>query len=87
MKVELQRPSLVRTRKALEEYDASQMHRDSLLENIETDEDVKKWNQVEKESLDRVRVAFYEDTKDRNSKSNCMLLDLPTLRGWAKRFL
>ena len=86
MELKLQRPSLVHTRAALKTYNETRKERDDYLDAAETDGEVYKWNLMEKAALDKVREAFFEDTKDRNSKDNCMILDLPTLEKWAKEF-
>ena len=86
MELKLVKLRLYKTKAALEEYDASLPSRDKLLDNVRSDADVVKWNREEQIALDKVREAFYEDSKDRNSRSNCMLVDLPTLREWVEEF-
>ena len=73
---------LPNTKAALKEYGATQPKRDRLVENVKTDIDVEHWEQEEEDALNKVRQAFYEDTKDRNSLDNCMLLSLKILRAW-----
>jgi uncharacterized protein YecA (UPF0149 family) len=86
MDIKLPRLNLVHTRAALKKYHETLPERETYLDNAETDGEVYKWNLMEKAALDEVREAFHEDTKDRNSKDNCMILDLPTLEKWAKEF-
>ena len=68
------------TRRALAIYDATWKDRQKLWDAVETDADVAKADAADKEALDNVRRAFYEDTKDRNSLGNCMIATLSYLR-------
>lgn len=65
---------------AIDEYDKTASIREALFEAVRTNDDVIEWVQAEKEAVDKVRRAFYEDTKDRNSKSACMIVDIHTMR-------
>ena len=68
------------TKVALEEYDMGQPKRQRLYDAAGTDEEVRTWETREKEDLDKVRRAFFEDTKHHNSLDNCMIVDLKFLR-------
>jgi hypothetical protein len=65
-------PDLTRTKEALAVYDAGGDERDAMLGRSETNDDVKAWEQAVKEAGDKVRLAFWEDTRDRNSKDTIM---------------
>lgn len=72
---------LTNLRAALAEYDAGKPARDQMLDNAQSDLDVEKWRELEDGAAEKVRVAFYEDSKDRNSLSNCQACSLQWLRG------
>lgn len=72
------------TSKALQRYDASQADRDRLLEVADTTAAFRAWEQIEKAALDRVREAFFEDTKGVNCRDNCMIADLAFMRRCVK---
>lgn len=68
------------TKAALEKYDSTQSDRDFLWENPKSDWDVLHAQNQDQDAIDRVREAFYEDTKDRNSRDNCRVVKLGWLR-------
>ena len=76
-------PDMSNTAEALERYDAQQTAIFEKWENAETDEDVDEAERFEKKCVDEVRRAYFEDTKDRNSLDNCMLLSV----GWARQLV
>jgi hypothetical protein len=76
---------LVRTKAALEAYDADEARRDKLLDDVKTDADVAAWEREEEAALEKVRRAFHEDTADRNSWSQAKVVDLATLREWVEK--
>ena len=71
---------LTRTRAALELFDRGEPALDAQLDRAETDEEVSQWSQAHKAASDQVREAFYQDTKDRNCRENCMIVELSWLR-------
>ena len=62
------------------EFDAGKPARDKMLDDPQTDAEVVAWDDAEQNALRAVRLAFYEDSKDRNHRDNCMLADLRWLR-------
>lgn len=83
---------LANTRKALCHYDqplrvmARNEAFDKVLDNKNsTDKDIKNaFDELEK-AENKVREAFFEDTKSINSHDNCMKIGLDALRVWCKR--
>lgn len=75
-------PSLARTAAALEEWERTEAARDQLLDAATTDDKLGEWKRAEREALEKVAEAFFQDTKDRNSRENCSLVGLRTLREW-----
>lgn len=65
-------PDLSRSKAALEEYDRTQPERDAMILNARTNEDVAAWQKAEDDAITKVRDAFWEDTKDRNSRETIM---------------
>lgn len=45
-----------------------------------------KWIAAEDAAKERVAAAFFEDTKDRNTRANCSLVDIQTLREWVSKY-
>lgn len=72
------------TKQALRVYDAHRIVRNALWEAASVGEifDIYVAEQADKEAEDLVRQAFYEDTKEFNSKDHCKLIhpDDPWLR-------
>ena len=77
---------LSNTRAALARYDATQPARDAYLDKAETDGQVYRWMLDQRIAADQVREAFFQDTQDRNSHDNCMIVDIAWLRDLARRF-
>jgi len=71
---------LTKTRAALELFDRGEPLRDAQLDKAETDDDVSQWSETQKLASNQVREAFFQDTKDRNCRDNCMLVSLSWLR-------
>ena len=67
---------LTRTRAALAQFDAGKPARDKMLDDAQTDAEVVAWDDAEQSALRVVRLAFYDDSKDRNRRDNCMLAGL-----------
>jgi len=65
---------------ALEVYDKGAQEREALFDNATTDGDVYCALLMDKRAADRIRVAFADDTADRNSLENCMIVDLAWVR-------
>lgn len=57
---------------ALDNWYNTKPERDALFNAIKRDKDVILWEVMEKVAADLVREAFYEATKDRNSRVNVM---------------
>jgi len=72
--------NLTRTKAALAIFDAGEPALDAQLDRAATDEEVDQWSQAHKAASDQVREAFFQDTKDRNCRENCMIVDLAWLR-------
>jgi len=71
---------LPHTRKALAEYDRTQHVRDWLCDRVSTDQDVKDWQAACNAAIAEVQEAFYQDTKDRNSRDHCKYADITWMR-------
>ena len=57
---------------ALDKFYATESNRDAQLSACKTMKDVDKWEAMVKVAKRPVREAFYEATKDRNSRDNVM---------------
>lgn len=68
------------TRKALIEFDAGAAERQRLWDSIESNQDVEAAVAADNAAKNKVREAFYEDTKDINSKENCMCVEVDFMR-------
>lgn len=73
-------PTFKRTKAALALYDAGEPARDAQLDRAEHEGEVYRWISDQKIAVDQVREAFFQDTKDRNSHDNCMIVDIAWLR-------
>ena len=73
------------TKKALAKFDATQAHRDAVMQLIKSDEDLKAWQRMENIALRVVQTAFHHDTQDRNSLENCKLMGIDRLRELVER--
>lgn len=74
------------TVRALAWYDSTQPARDAKGESVETDRDVELWMAEERLALNTVRNAFFEDTKDRNSRSGCDVVSLSFIRELVSKY-
>lgn len=72
------------TKRALAAYDRSAAKREARFNSIESNEDFRKYEAVERVALTRVQVAFAIDTFDRNSLDNCLRISIPDLRKMAE---
>lgn len=80
---ELARPERFRnTREALRVWDAEQPELDRQLVSIKDGIDFAEWQAAEHHARERLAQAFYADTKDLNTLTNCRLVDPETLRRW-----
>lgn len=77
---------LPRTVKALKVYDEGKRARSKQWSAAHSDEAVLAALNTEAEALLKVRLAFYEDTKDRNQLNHCLIVDLPFLRGLCEKY-
>jgi hypothetical protein len=68
------------SRVALAEFDRGAPARDLLLDEASIYLDVKAWELIEKQATDAVRLAFYQDTREINSLSTCMIVDIAFIR-------
>ncbi len=57
---------------ALDHFYATKSERDAMLDAVQNDADVGKWEAVDKAAIDLVREAFYAATSDRNSRDTVM---------------
>ncbi len=75
------------TRKAISEYDARRTARNALYSNAKTIEDLEHAVSTNRTAVERVRSAFYKDTKDRNNPDQARLVhpDDPWLRSLVLR--
>lgn len=71
---------------ALAEYDRTKPDRDALFEQIDSNEDVEAWEAEELAALRKVQEAFYEVTRDRNSRETCMCVGLGFMRSLAEKY-
>lgn len=85
---EEKKPSFQRTAAALAVYDADREARKRLWDEIDSDAGVLAAQRVDKEAADKVREAFYKDTKEYNSRTNAYLIhpDESYLRDIVKRY-
>lgn len=67
-------------RDALVEYDRTQPARDKLWDDIVNEYEYQVAQDANGEALRKVREAFYEVTKDRNSYDSCMKVDIKFAR-------
>ena len=76
--------SFTNSKAALVIYDADDPRRLALCNAISDAPDPMKacdvWEAAEKEALEKLQQAFWEDTKDINSREICRLADVGTLR-------
>ncbi len=68
------------TRAALEVYDAGIPIRDAAWNKVESDADVFAAGKADQDALALVQSAFYEDTKDINSRANCSHIHITDAR-------
>lgn len=69
---------------ALSNYDRVKGEFDTKLREVESSEDIFAIEAEEAAALDQVREAFYQATKDRNSRESCMRIDIDFARKIAK---
>lgn len=74
MSKKIWKPPLVNLVAALTEYDRTAPARQVKWDAVQTNEDVNACLAMDKEADDKVREAFYQDTKDRNSKDRAYLV-------------
>jgi hypothetical protein len=68
---------------ALHEYEASREARDKEFIATKNTREMKAWARKEKIAREKVADAFFEDTKDYNSREKCSLPSIKVLREWA----
>lgn len=73
------------TRKALVEFDEMAAQRAHAWTTIETNDEVEACAAADTAALNKVREAYYLDTKDINSRENCMRVDLEFMRKMVER--
>lgn len=78
--------TVVKTQAALIVYDAGLKDREAALGAVRTDDDYTSYLADEQAALDMVGEAFYEDTKDRNSRESAMAADLSFKRMLVARY-
>lgn len=72
-------------RDAIAAFDAGKAERDRLWAIAESNDDIEAACAARQKALDAVREEFWELTKDRNSRKNCMIVDLEFMRRIAAR--
>lgn len=78
---------LENTKKALEHFDSVDspfLH--WIIDHAKTETQVALWQKGKKEAEDKVRKAFFEDTKDQNCLDNCMIVSLSWLRELVEKY-
>lgn len=68
---------------ALAEYDRTAVERQHKWDTVESSDDVDAADQADKDALVKVQDAFFEVTRDRNSRDNCGLADIASIREYA----
>ena len=63
---------LTRTRAAIAQFREDEARLFAELENVQTNADVLVWDAKWKAAADKVRLAYYEDTSDRNQAKTVM---------------
>lgn len=71
---------MLHCRKALLEFDAGQAERDRVFKIVENMETAQVAFDAEDSAIEKLRLAFYEDTKDRNSRADCMEVGVDFVR-------
>jgi hypothetical protein len=77
--------TLENTRRAVAEYDANLPALDKMLWDAQSDAEVIAWKDASRLAKEKVKEAFYQDTKDRNSRENCHLVPVNILREMVAR--
>lgn len=70
---------LPHTAVALKIYDEGHAVRETLFYTTRGDDDA--WGRAVRDAIQKVQDAFFEDTKDHNSRDNCCLVSI----GWLKQ--
>lgn len=63
------------TKAALIVFDATKPEYDSLWEKVDSEEKMKAAQLFDQLAMNKVREAFFEDTKEFNSREHCMLIN------------
>lgn len=71
---------------ALAEYDRTAAERQRLWDSIACNADVTAAEAADRDALAKVQDAFYEVTRDRNSRDNCRRVDIDFMRRIAARY-
>jgi hypothetical protein len=69
---------------ALNAYDLAMLEVNKLWGEVQTERDISTLIHKEEKELEKVQMAFYEVTKDRNSMEHCKLADLDFMRKMAQ---
>lgn len=78
----MRRPTFSHARIALDVYDRSQLHRDQMLYNACGRKIYANWACAEKQAVERVHVAFWLDTRDRNRLETVRLMSVRDVRSF-----
>lgn len=65
---------------ALVEYDRTAPEREAIWNDVENDTDVSVAEKADSDALEKVQEAFYQVTKDRNSRDSCRCVDIAYAR-------
>lgn len=72
------------TKAAIKEYDLDTPRLRKLWDSVESNEDVYAAEKEEESALRKVRLAFFEDTKEINSWGSCSRVDIDFMRRMSK---
>ena len=78
----MRRPTYSHARIALAVYDRSQAHRDQMLYNACGRRSLEHWACAEKQAVERVHVAFWLDTRDRNRLETVRVMSVRDVRSF-----
>jgi len=82
----MNKPRFTHTRKALELYETGERKRDRMLDHLETNEDVLKWEQACLKAVRDVQVAFLKDSHHVNSWNHCKYASISWLKSLVTRY-
>lgn len=69
---------------AVAEFDRTAPERQAMLDSAETEADVAAWDAALAKALEPVQEAFYQLTKEYNSREKCCLVNIDDARAFAE---